>query len=61
MVFKLLDWFAEKNGYVTGKVKGTVEHETQKAILIKTKTGDEIWIPKSCIIDDTPPKEQAIF
>ncbi len=39
---KVDDWLAEKKGFYEGKVEGTVEAVTKKAVLI-----DEEWIPKS--------------
>jgi RNase P/RNase MRP subunit p29 len=56
--FKLQDWFAEKEGLVTGKIKGKIKHETKKAILIETKNGEQVWIPKSVIVEEKKDKKQ---
>jgi len=39
---KVADWLAEKESIPNGKVEGTVEATTKKAVLI-----DDDWVPKS--------------
>lgn len=53
------NWFLEKNGFTTGNIDYIqqngydVKKETEKAVLIRwgENKHNELWVPKSCIID----------
>lgn len=36
-------------------IEGVVMHLTQKAVLLKTLEGDEVWVPLSVIHEDSDP------
>ena len=43
-------WFAKSQGYDSVYIEGEVIHETDKAVLLETSDGDEVWIPLSVIL-----------
>ena len=53
------NWFLEKNGFTTGNIdyiqqnNYDIARETEKAVLIRWGEGkrNEMWVPKSCLID----------
>ena len=38
-------WLADKEGFGTRRLEGTVRVTTDKALLLETVDGDEIWLP----------------
>lgn len=54
MTIAIKNWFLEKNNiyYLRGRDLNVIK-ETLKAVLVECKaTKDQIWIPKSCIVDE---------
>lgn len=63
VTYKLPDWLAKEKG-LNEKVCGTVEQETEKAILLKIGREphtDDVWLPKSQIKEIINPEDQVRF
>ncbi len=59
VTYKIPDWLAKDKGLQT-KVSGKVKKETDKAILLQLGIPphtDEVWLPKSQITLEVPPKD----
>lgn len=57
--FKVPAWLAEEKGLTRERVTGTIEHETPKAILLRTPKGESYWLPKSQIHEERIPADQT--
>ena len=42
-------WLADKEGYDTRYIEGVVKAATDKAILVETVDGDEVWLPRKAV------------
>lgn len=61
VTYKLPEWLAREKGIIGEKVSGTVEQETNKAVLLKTSKDEEVWLPKSQIEEVIIPEDQTRF
>lgn len=57
-IYKLLEWLAKEKNLATNKARGFIEKETEKALQLRLKNDELIWLPKSQIIEDKPDKGQ---
>ena len=46
---RIPQWLAEKKGFDTCYLEGTVEVTTEKAMLLKLVDGVEVWLPLQCV------------
>ncbi len=45
------EWLAKKHGYDSVYLEGYVAAETMRAIKLELCDGDNVWLPKNCIVD----------
>jgi len=57
--FKIPDWLMADKGLVVNYVTGLIIDERPQAVLIQTRKGKTMWLPKSVIKEDKVTEGQT--